>query len=313
MRILPSKRSHLYVLERTRVCVRDGRVEYLSEEQGEFRGFNIPVANTIFILLGPGSSISQDAVRILRSEGVCIGFCGSGGTPLLSAQDAPDFFAPADEYRNPSFLQRWIALWANEEKRLSAARFMMEKRLALISEKWPALGLPGPLPLVPDRALARASQGMGKASGIEEMLGVEGRLTIELYRAAATSAGIRDFTRVHADKTLDPTDPNRLLDHGNYLAYGLASVVLWVLGIPASLPIMHGKTRRGGLVFDLADVVKDALVLPSAFNISARMATNDLPRSETTFRSRMIDLFDRHSAIGILFDTMMEILDREVP
>jgi CRISPR-associated protein Cas1 len=28
---------------------------------------------------------------------------------------------------------------------------------------------------------------------------------------------------------------------------------------------MHGKTRRGALVFDVADLVKDALILPWSF------------------------------------------------
>jgi CRISPR-associated endonuclease Cas1 subtype I-F len=58
---------------------------------------------------------------------------------------------------------------------------------------------------------------------------------------------------------------NRLLDQGNYLAYGLAAVAAWVTGIPHGLAVLHGKTRRGGLVFDLADLIKDALILPQAF------------------------------------------------
>src|SRR4051794_39053124 len=57
---------------------------------------------------------------------------------------------------------------------------------------------------------------------------------------------------------------NAAIDHGNYLAYGLAGVVLWSLGVPASLAALHGKTRAGGLVFDLADTLKDPFVLPIA-------------------------------------------------
>jgi CRISPR-associated protein Cas1 len=55
------------------------------------------------------------------------------------------------------------------------------------------------------------------------------------------------------------------LNHGNYLAYGLAATTLWVLGISHSFAVMHGKTRRGALVFDVADLIKDAVVLPWAF------------------------------------------------
>ena len=58
---------------------------------------------------------------------------------------------------------------------------------------------------------------------------------------------------------------NDFLNHGNYLAYGLAACTLWVLGIPHGFAVMHGKTRRGALVFDVADLIKDTLVLPWAF------------------------------------------------
>lgn len=42
------------------------------------------------------------------------------------------------------------------------------------------------------------------------------------------------------------------------------------MGISFALPILHGKTRRGGLVFDLADLVKDAFVMPIAFTCAAK-------------------------------------------
>ena len=75
---------------------------------------------------------------------------------------------------------------------------------------------------------------------------------------------------------------NRFLDHGNYLAYGLGATATWAIGLPHGLAVMHGKTRRGGLVFDAADVIKDALVLPQAF-ISAMAG-----ESEQEFRQRCI-------------------------
>jgi CRISPR-associated protein Cas1 len=43
-----------------------------------------------------------------------------------------------------------------------------------------------------------------------------------------------------------------------------------VLGLPHGLAVLHGKTRRGGLVFDIADLVKDALILPQAFMSAMR-------------------------------------------
>lgn len=67
---------------------------------------------------------------------------------------------------------------------------------------------------------------------------------------------------------------NNFLNHGNYLVYGLAATALWVLGIPHGFAVVHGKNRRGALVFDNADVIKDAIVLPWTF-ICAKDRTSE--------------------------------------
>jgi CRISPR-associated protein Cas1 len=302
MRILPSKRSHLFVLERSRVVCRDGRVEYHSDEGREAAGFNIPHANTSFVLLGPGSSITTEAVRLLKQEGVALGFCGSGGTPLLSAQDAyPDFALPADEYRDPRPMRNWIDICLDDGRRLEAAKALFERRLENVQAIWPKLYMPGPQPDPPDREIERARKDAAKAQTTATLLGIEGALTKTLYRSAAAVSGFDGFERDHGNDTLDSANPNRLLDHGNYLAYGLASVALWTLGISPGLSVVHGKTRRGGLVFDIADVIKDAIILPAAFNIASRIRDGSMPAEETGFRSAAIRLLQEHDALGHMF------------
>ena len=89
----------------------------------------------------------------------------------------------------------------------------------------------------------------------------EALLTKQLYRYAAKPPNTGEFTRDHQATDL----ANGFFNHGNYLAYGFAATTLWVLGIPHGFAVMHGKTRRGALVFDVADLIKDAIVLPWAF------------------------------------------------
>lgn len=97
-------------------------------------------------------------------------------------------------------------------------------------------------------------------------------------------------------------DPaNRNLDYGNYLAYGLGATATWVLGLPHSLSIMHGKTRRGALVFDAADLIKDALVLPQAF-VSAIRGHDD-----QEFRMNCIRNFLNREALDYIIDSLKEI------
>lgn len=78
------------------------------------------------------------------------------------------------------------------------------------------------------------------------------------------------------------------MNHGNYLAYGLAATTLWVLGISHSFAVMHGKTRRGALVFDVANLIKNAVVLPRAF-ICAKEGMK-----EQEFRQQLLQKFTEY-------------------
>ena len=103
-----------------------------------------------------------------------------------------------------------------------------------------------------------------------------------------------------------PDPANRFLTHGNYLAYGLAASCLWCLGLPHGFALMHGKTRRGALVFDVADIVKDAIVLPMAF-VAAAEGLKD-----NEFRNLCVESLLEHAAMDQMFDTIKTIV-REIP
>lgn len=74
-----------------------------------------------------------------------------------------------------------------------------------------------------------------------------------------------------------------------------------MLGLPHGLAVLHGKTRRGGLVFDVADLIKDAVVLPQAF-ISA-MRGDD----EQAFRQGCIENLTRTEALDFMIDTLKSV------
>ena len=114
----------------------------------------------------------------------------------------------------------------------------------------------------------------------------EAATTKQLYKIAATRTGLKDFSRNPEQGDL----ANDFLNHGNYLAYGLAATTLWVLGIPHGFAVMHGKTRRGALVFDVADLIKDAVVLPYAFICAKEKMT------EQEFRQQILQKFTEHKA-----------------
>lgn len=305
--ILHSKRANLYYLEHCRVLVNGGRVQYITDEGKHSLYWSIPIANTTSILLGTGTSITQAAMRELAKAGVLVGFCGGGGSPLFSANEV-DFevawFSPQSEYRPTEYLQSWVRFWFDDGLRLRAAKAIQQARLARIGAHWlnnRALAEAG-FAVRGERleaALTASRHAMIAAPDNTGLLTEEARLTKTLFKIACDATDYGEFTRAKGGSGGDRA--NRFLDHGNYLAYGLGATATWVLGLPHGLAVLHGKTRRGGLVFDVADLVKDAVILPQAF-VSAMRGD-----SEQEFRDSCIEALVQTEALDFMIDTLKAI------
>jgi len=305
--ILHSKRANIYYLEHCRVLVNGGRVEYVTDEGKRSLYWNIPIANTTTVMLGTGTSVTQAAMREMAKAGVLVGFCGGGGTPLFSANEVDievAWFSPQSEYRPTEYLQHWVRFWFDEALRLEAAKTFQRARIQRVREHWKntrSLRDEGfALDMVAlDAALSPTLEAINSAPSQTILLTDEARLTKQLYKFAARAVNYGEFVRGRRGDGADPA--NRFLDHGNYLAYGLAASATWVLGLPHGLAVLHGKTRRGGLVFDVADLVKDAVILPQAF-ISA-MKGDD----EQAFRRACIEKLTRTEALDFMIETLKDV------
>jgi len=299
--ILHSKRANIYYLEKCRVMQKGGRVLYLTDEQSARQYWNIPIANTTVILLGTGTSITQAAMRMLAAAGVLVGFSGGGATPLFSATEV-EWLSPQSEYRPTEYVQGWMSFWFDEAKRLQAAKRFQQLRIEYLQRVWGKdrdLNSEGFDAKEADiaQALDNFLLKTEKNSRVGDLLLTEAQLTKTLYKIAANRTKQPDFSRQH--DAVD--DANGFLNHGNYLAYGLAASTLWVLGIPHGFAVMHGKTRRGALVFDVADLIKDTLILPWAFICAKEGAT------EQEFRQQCLQNFTRHKALDFMFNAVKEV------
>lgn len=294
--IMHSKRANLYYLEKCRVMQKDGRVLYLTEGKGEKQYWNIPIANTTVLLLGTGTSVTQAAMRMLASAGVLVGFCGGGASPLFSGIEV-EWLTPQSEYRPTEYVQGWMSFWFQEEKRLEVAKSFQAARVDYIKRVWNKdRELKDNNFYCDDQEIEKAlivfADKAHSAKNVQDLLACEAQLTKQLYKYAAKQTKAADFSRER-----DAGDrANNFLNHGNYLAYGLAASALWVLGIPHGFAVMHGKTRRGALVFDVADLIKDAIVLPWSF-ICAKEKT-----SEQEFRQQCLLKFTEHKALDFMFE-----------
>lgn len=294
--IMHSKRANIYYLEMCRVMQKDGRILYLTENKNENQYWNIPIANTTVIMLGTGTSITQAAMRMLASAGVLVGFCGGGSTPLFMGTEI-EWMTPQSEYRPTEYIQGWLGFWFDADKRLDVAKAFQLARIEYLTKIWEKdrdLQMEGFYSDDADisSAVANYKTKIPASTTTVDLFVGEAAFTKQLYKIAAKRCGMSDFVRKHEEADI----ANQFLNHGNYLAYGLAATTLWVLGIPHGFAVMHGKTRRGALVFDVADLIKDTLVLPFAFICAKEKA------SEQEFRQQILQKFTEHKALDFMFD-----------
>ncbi len=294
MSILPSHRQGLYLLEHCRVMVKDDQLTYVQQKDGFQKFFALPFGNTNALLLGTGTSITQSAARLLSDEGVMLGFTGGGGTPL--------FMASQNEYRPTAYLQAWAKMWFEPDNRLKVYRYFQQARCDFVRKSWQRLPALKDIDLSP--VIDDYQQRMALAETGQSLMGHEANFAKALYRLMAKATGQSGFERKPG--TGEGGDRfNRYLDHGNYLAYGLAATALWVLGIPHSMPVAHGLTRRGALVFDVADIIKDATILPNAFLAAASGL------SDQEMRNHCIAFLDEVKALNVLFDNIQAVTEMD--
>jgi CRISPR-associated protein Cas1 len=229
--------------------------------------------NTTTVLLGTSTPITQSAMRELAKVGVLVGFCGGGGgTPLFSASEVDvevAWLRTQSEYQLKEYLQYWVRFWFDDARRLDAAKAFQLARLERIHPHWFHGKLLREAGFSVDASTLESALDQSRQAIIKavpdntHLLKEEARFSKLLFKLSARATGYGDFTR--GQRGSGGGLANRFLDQGNYLAYGLAASATWVLGLPDGLAVLHGKTRRGGLVFDVADLVKDAIILPQAF------------------------------------------------
>jgi CRISPR-associated protein Cas1 len=298
--VMMSKRANVFYLEHVRVFQKDDRLMYLTETgQPVEKIVNIPHKNTAFILLGKGTSITDAAARKLAESNIVVGFCGSGGSPLFSVGDI-SFLVPQDEYRPTEYMQALAKAWFDESARISLAKWFLLQRIEWVSKYWlkyHGIELPS---LIADKF--RAS--IDSAQSTEHLLSAEAHYARLIYGHLARLHGI-DFIREEGkrSKVTVADRVNSFLDHGNYIAYGYAACALHTLGISYAFPVLHGKTRRGALVFDVADLIKDWLVMPLAFSCGKDGA------KDNEFRAAIIESAQESEALDLLITFIKACLE----
>lgn len=291
MTIFATHKYGIEYIEHCAVKAADDQLVFVRRKNAVDQHFNIPVLNTSVLLLGPGTSITQQAARLCSEGNVLLGFSAGGGAPV--------YMASLNEYREPKYCRNWLKMYEDSAERLSVAKGFQHFRVKSVLASWPKLT---ELDFAPTAACEKYSKSIDSCETTESLLLAEALFAKSLYAQLAKHFG-KPFSR----KPRTSEFANEFLDSGNYLAYGLAACCLWILGIPHSYPVMHGKTRRGALVFDIADLIKDSYIMPNAF-ISAALG-----ESASEARRRMLTVLHDSEALRQLFDCVLEVASVERP
>ena len=117
-RIPHADRHGLVFLDRGRLEVEDGCLRFVCAGGGALDAgdYQVPHQSVSILLLGPGSSVTHDALRILSAHGCALAAIGQGGVRFYTAPPLlPDSSALA---------RRQVTLWADTMQRMAVARQM---------------------------------------------------------------------------------------------------------------------------------------------------------------------------------------------
>lgn len=217
-------------LERA-IVHREGNAITSQDERGLV---HIPAATIAAIMLGPGTTISHQALMLLADSGTTAVWVGENGVRYY-AHGRP-------LARSSRLLDLQAAAVTNQSSRLRVARAMYAMRF----------------------------EGEDVSSlTMQQLRGREGARVRRLYREHASDAGVEWKSRSYQSDDFEAGDDlNRALSAATACLYGVVHAVIVALGCSPALGFVHTGHDRS-FVFDIADLYKMDLAVPVAFQVAA--------------------------------------------
>lgn len=263
---LADRWNHLY-LEHGRVQ-KDKEGLCFIDPQGA--STSVPLDQFAMILLGPGTTLTHAAVRMLADNNTLLCWCGEQGVRLYAYGTGGTHSA--------SRLLRQATLWADPQQRLEVIARMYRKRFV---EEIP----PG--------------------TTLEAIRAMEGYRVRACYQQEARRAGVEWKGRDYDQSSWERADPlNRALSAANSCLYGICHAAILAAGYSPSIGFVH-TGKQLSFVYDIADLYKTELTIPCAFNVVAE-GTEDVERR---VRMRARDAFHEQRLLRRILPDISEVLD----
>lgn len=222
-----SQRISFVYLEHGKVRMR-GAVPMLIERINDsVQETPIPIGRLACLMMGPGTSISHDVLKVCADAGCLLLWTGEYGVRVYSAG---------------------IPGGAAGHNTLRQAKIILDPQAKLLAARRLYRNMMGEEP--PDRR------------SIEQLRGLEGVWVRNRYAELAKLYGVAWSGRNH--RLSDAA--NRAISMSTSTLYGIAEAAILAMGYSPALGIVHCGDDRS-LVFDVADTVKFRTVVPLAFRV----------------------------------------------
>ena len=239
-RIPHTDRHGLLWLSRGALTVRDGSLRFERQssrdsdsdlDEGEY---GIPFQALSMILLGPGSTVSHDAMRLMARHGTGLIAVGEDGVRCYTA---PPLNSDTSE-----LARRQMEVWALPEERLEIARKMYALRLG---ETFPQ-------------------------EKLDVLRGMEGARMKRTYQILASSYKITwQGRRYDRGNPMNADIPNQAINHASVAVTAAAIIAVTATGTIPQLGFIH-EHSSDAFALDIADLFRHTVLLPAAFK-SAKM------------------------------------------
>lgn len=270
-------RHGLLWLARGELCVIDGCLHFASGRDSLTPTLDqIPHQAVSMILLGPGSSVTHDALRLLARHGTLMAAVGQDGVRTYTAPPLmPD---------RSDVARRQAELWGSLRRRISVARHMYALRLGEV---------------LPHRDL-------------DTLRGIEGARVKTLYRLVAEKHGVKWTGRSYDRASPEAADvPNQAINHAATAVQAAAAIAVQSVAALPPLGFIHEDSGQS-FVLDIADLFRDTVTLGIAFT-AARQAENSTETIDRLVRRQAAQVFRKQQVIPAMIDRIKQVLRVEEP
>jgi len=240
-------------LERGRLEIDDSSIKWIDSEN---HVVPLPVATLNTLLLGPGTSITHEAVKTAVAANCSVSWVGEDSLLFYAAG-----FLPTANTRN---LRHQMEMAAHPQKSVEVARRMFACRF-------------------PDADLADKS--------LKEMMGMEGHRVRALYQKKAEEYQVGWKGRQFVPGKFDLSDlTNQILTSANAALYGILCSAVHSMGYSVHIGFIHSGSPLP-FVYDLADLYKEHLCIDLAFSMTRELAGRyDKHKISGAFRERVLEM-----------------------